>query len=150
MELVLDDQIRRAKPLTLDNPGGRRAALHAVAWLLPIETFQVFSQVAVPFAALGDSAEQCCCFTFPGELRELVDSGDHQRRRESVDLLINDQDRQPFLVRRQQKAASLTERAFRLWADHQRAPVDGLNGDVTPGLDAGAAPWAGRQLVGGT
>jgi len=52
--------------------------------------------VTVAAAPLAHIAEQRSGFTLAGETCELVDRRDHEGRRESVDLLIDRQDRQAF------------------------------------------------------
>src|SRR5690606_40454305 len=49
--------------------------------------------VAVDAAAAVDAAEQHLERALPGELGELVDCGDHERRQEPIDLFVHGDDR---------------------------------------------------------
>src|SRR5207249_4683053 len=82
----------------------------------------------------------------PGHLGELVHRGNHEGRQQSIDVFVNDADRQAFAGRATGGEIAATERVAAVGEDAAARRV-GLN--VVPGTDALAAPGAVRQLVEG-
>src|SRR5690606_32770839 len=82
----------------------------------------------------------------PRHHRELVDGGDHHRRRPVVDLLVDELHRQAGM--RVAARLRLTELALRelVAAVDGGAPGGLVDLDVAPRLNLGAAPGAAREL----
>src|SRR5207244_3048732 len=90
MQLVLDDQVRRSERFALQHADRRqRAALRMGAWMLLSS-----GEVAVALTAARDLPEKRLHLALPWHPCELVDSRDHQRRQQPVDLLVDDNRRQ--------------------------------------------------------
>src|SRR5690606_22242895 len=79
----------------------------------------------------------------PGKLGELVDCGDHERRQEAIDLLVDGDDRQPLPCR-----LPLSEVAIPVRAVQQCAlGVVGVGTlEVGAGVELLTTPGAGDQL----
>ena len=142
VQLVLDNQVRRAQ-------GRNRYGFDAgqVAPLgVRVAVLDVRAAIAVPGTVAVHQPEEHADRPFPGHLGELVHSGDDQGGQPAVDLLVNDQGRNP-LVRRLAGA----ERA----PSHGVSAVDdgapgallvGFHLDVLAGVDGRPAPGAVGQL----
>jgi hypothetical protein len=92
VQLVLDDEVRRAQPADRSDGRCRKPVLRRVRSDLARRVVSV--DVAVPTAPPADVAEQCCGLPLAREPCELVDGGDDERGREAVDLLVDREDRQ--------------------------------------------------------
>src|SRR3954469_24021637 len=97
MELVLDDQIGWRQSLGCgDDPAPVRAPVSSVGREEPANR-----------ALAVDTPEQRLDFTLPRHLRELVDGGDYEARALAVDLLVDDDHRQPLFVRCAREVAAI-------------------------------------------
>ena len=98
--------------------------------------------VAVPVAAAAHVAEQGRRLTLPGQPGELVHRGDHERRRQPVDLLIHREHRKAL-----SGGPAFGERALRqrIAAEHEHPTQTRIRSEVGR-LNPGAAPWAALDL----
>ena len=98
--------------------------------------------VPVAPAATTDEPKQRRGLAFAGESRELVDGGDHEGRRQPVDLLVDREDRKALVDRATsgERAASELVAAVHIHSAHGRVGFDLCCGDRR------TAPWATLDL----
>ena len=97
-------------------------------------------------AIAGDAPEEHLRLTLPGHAREFVDRGDQQVGQQTVDLFVDDDNRQA-LVRRLGAAEGASAQVVAAKLESPPAPGFGrFHDNIAPGLDLAAAPGAMREL----
>src|SRR5579885_1365334 len=145
MELVLNDQVRRAQRAVRFGMGCGQGARRAVQ----IAILQVRRAEAVTAALFLDLTKEHLRRAIPGHLGKFVYRRDQQGRQAAIDLFIDDQDGQALAG-----GLAWTERALAqsIAAVDQGPPASGgeaLDADIAPGLDARPAPGAVGKLARG-
>src|SRR5665213_1355500 len=145
MELVLYDEIGRAETVARDGLRFREAIDSPMRVLFDMVggAVQIARTEAVTRAPLVRAAEQQVERAVPGQLRELVDGRDDERREKPVYLLVNSDDWDAFAARLLLGEWTI---AVRVRAGGDCPPKAGVDPYVAPSIDGSPAPRAGGQF----
>ena len=144
MELVLDDQVGGTKERMVQGPCRRLSelGLRVGAGIVHLGGLK-----PMPLADAVDLPEEHLDLALPWHLREFVDRGDEECRESSVDLLIDDHNRETLAAGLSTAEGAVPELVAAVGQCPGGALREWPSLQVFSGVDGASAPGTGRKLV---